>query len=397
MRRTVLPLLMLMLMLLLAAPARAQTMRDEVAALAGAKRQQAIAVERAARLEAQAGAARDAAAKARADRATMAARIQAAEADIATAQARITLIEQLRARQRARLAARQAPIVRLTTALVTMARRPPALALVQPGSVSDVVHVRSVLAATLPVIRARTEGLRAEVAAGNRLRADADTAVALLRQGQQALEARRRDLVRLEAAERARSARLVDSAMFEAERAQAMGEEARDIVELMGEIEQQTAAGARLAELPGPIPRPAAPTAAAAPIADRIAAAPRLPPYRLPVMGRVVAGLGEVSATGIRARGLTLAAARGAQVVAPTAGRIVFAGPFRGYGRIVIVDHGHGWTTLLTRFDALGVKVGDVVQQGSPLGTAAGGRAGMTVELRRDGRPIDITPLIGIG
>ena len=54
-----------------------------------------------------------------------------------------------------------------------MARRPPALALVQPGSLDEVVHVRSLLASTLPVIRARTAGLRAEMARGDALRRQA--------------------------------------------------------------------------------------------------------------------------------------------------------------------------------------------------------------------------------
>jgi hypothetical protein len=83
---------------------------------------------------------------------------------------RIRIIEGLRAQQRARLAERQEPVVRLTAALQTMARRPPALAMVQPGSIDDVVHVRSVLASTLPIIRARTPSLREEVKGGQRAR-----------------------------------------------------------------------------------------------------------------------------------------------------------------------------------------------------------------------------------
>src|SRR3546814_18640567 len=61
-------------------------------------------------------------------------------------------------------------LFRSVAALQMMARRPPALTLVQPGSLTDLVHVRSLLASTLPVIRERTAGLRAEVEEGNRLR-----------------------------------------------------------------------------------------------------------------------------------------------------------------------------------------------------------------------------------
>src|SRR3546814_16004786 len=76
------------------------------------------------------------------------------------------------------------------------------------------------------------------------------------------------------------------------------------------------------------------------------------------VVGKVVTGLGELSESGVRARGLTILAQPLAQVVAPTRGRVAFAGEYRGYGRIVIIDHGNGWTTLLAHLDRLSVEVG---------------------------------------
>jgi len=97
----------------------------------------------------------------------------------------------------------------------------------------------------------------------------------------------------------------------------------------------------------------------------------------------------------VRAKGLTLETRPGAQVVAPTRGRIAYAAEYRGFGKIVIIDHGQGWTSLITNLAALDVKVGDPVAQGSPLGRAdTGRRPTVTVELRRNGRPVDITPLV---
>ncbi|HWV11697.1 MAG TPA: peptidoglycan DD-metalloendopeptidase family protein, partial [Sphingobium sp.] len=121
------------------------------------------------------------------------------------------------------------------------------------------------------------------------------------------------------------------------------------------------------------------------------------PPYRLPVMGQLVTGMGELSESGVRSRGLTIATQSGALAVAPTAGRVVFAGPYRGYGQIIILDHGGGWTTLITGLQRLSAIVGDSVRQGDPLGNAANGRASIMVELRRNGRPVDIVPLVGLG
>src|SRR3546814_4737550 len=81
-----------------------------------------------------------------------------------------------------------------------------------------------------------------------------------------------------------------------------------------------------------------------------------------------------------------------AQVVAPTRGRVAFAGEYRGYGRIVIIDHGNGWTTLLAHLDRLSVEVGSIVRQGDPIGTAGRDRPRVIVELRRNGRPVNIIP-----
>lgn len=379
---------------MLAGAGLAQTMRDEAGALRDARAQASAASARARTLEAEAKKSRDAAGRARAEQSAVAARIQSAEADIAAAEARIRIVEALRARQRARLAARQTPIVRLTAALQTMARRPPALAIVQPGSISDLVHVRALLAAALPAVQARTVALRAEVVEGDRLRERADEAVATLRAGRQTLAGQRIALTRLEAAHRLRSQGLTDSAMFEQDRAMALGERARDIVDLMRELDDQADLREQLAQLPGPMLRPRQPGESVTPPQQAMVTREGHPPYRLPVVGRLVTGLGEVSEAGVRARGLTLETAAAAQVVAPTAGRIAYAGPFRGYGQIVIIDHGRGWTTLLAGLARVTVRVGETVDQGSPIGRTGTIRPRITVELRRDGAPFDIVPMI---
>jgi septal ring factor EnvC (AmiA/AmiB activator) len=372
----------------------AQSIGDERQALIDAKRQAQAATARSERFEADSARATEAAGKARAQAAAVAARIQAAEADIAAAEARIRIIEALRVVQRARLAAKQGPIVRLIAALQTMARRPPALALVQPGSMNDIAHVRALLGTTLPVIEERTKGLRAEVERGRQLRAQADEAVVLLKQGQDRLRDERARLTRLEAEQRQRSQSFTDSAMIESDRAIALGEKARDIVDLMRVLNDQASVRDRLITLPGPMLRPAVPGQAPPP-PDRVPM-PSLPPnYRLPVLGRIVTGLGEVSESGVRARGLTIQTRPDAQVIAPAGGRIVFAGRFRSYGSIVIIDHGRGWTTLVTSLSGITVAVGDAVDQGSPIGRAGAGRPTVTIELRHGADPVDITPLLG--
>jgi septal ring factor EnvC (AmiA/AmiB activator) len=327
----------------------------------------------------------------------MAARIQQAEADIQAAQARIAIIARMQRAQAARLAAKQEPVVRLTAALQMMARRPLALALVQPGSVSDAVHMRAVLGQILPVIQDRTAGLRAELERSRTLRETAEQAAGSLAQSQADLRDRQLALQTLETRKRLAAKDYRSNASLESDRALALGERARDIVDLMDRLQAAGDLRDELAALPGPLLRPARPDLTAAPAPALRRQSGGTPPYRLPVMGQLVTGMGELSESGVRSRGLTIVTQAGALAVAPTAGRVVFAGPYRGYGQIMILDHGGGWTTLITGLLRLSASVGDNVRQGDPLGSAGPGRPSITIELRRNGRPVDIVPLVGLG
>ncbi|MDX3909089.1 MAG: peptidoglycan DD-metalloendopeptidase family protein [Sphingobium sp.] len=373
------------------------SLAQERQSLTTARRQAREAASRSRQLEAQANQATQDADRASRRAAALAARIQESEAEVQAAQARIAIITRLQRTQAQRLAERQQPIVRLTAALQLLARRPAALAVAQPGSISDAVHVRLVLNAVLPVIRARTAGLRAEIARSRNLRNVAEQAAEALEGSRTQLAARQGELRRLETAKRIASRDYRSSASLESDRALALGERARDIVDLMDELENAGVVRERLATLPGPALRPARPGDVAAPRADFVPFQSGTLAYRLPVVGQLVTGFGEVSESGVRARGLTLATQPNAQVVAPAAGRIAFAGYYRGFGQILIIDHGQGWTTLITNLHRLSVAVGNSVRQGTPVGIAAPSTTTVTVELRRAGRPVNIVPLLTQG
>ena len=368
---------------------------DQVSRLETAKAQSAAAAARSAALEARAAHEKDEAAQASAQEAAVAARIQQAQADIAAGQARGAITARLLADQRGRLAAQQGPIARLIAALQSLAARPALISLVQPGSVDDLVHVRAVLASAMPVVRARTAALRTDPDRTRALQASAALAATALAESRTRLETQRLALTRLEAEHRMKSQALGRDALFESDRAIALGEQARDIVDLMSRMGDQASTRAALAALPGPLPRPPRPGEVASAL-DPVAWPAASPPYRLPVAGKLVTGLGELSDAGVRSRGLTIVTQPGAAVIAPAAGRVAYAGPFRSYGTIVILDHGGGWTTLVTGLGATSVAVGAQVAQGAAIGSAPRrDDPQVTVELRRRDRSVDMVPLIG--
>ena len=317
----------------------------------------------------------DAAAQARAR--AVDARIERAEAALAAERARAARIEAALSVQRTRLGEQQGPVARLLGALAALARRPALSAIVTPTSTDDLVHVRAVLDGVLPAIRRRTAALRDDVARTRALQASAVAATASLADGTERLAAARRELADLRGA----SYVAVDPAA-NADRALAIGEETRDLLDQLTAIGDQQARLADLIRLPGPPP---------VGVSLRLERAP----YRLPVPGRVATGFGEVSRNGVRARGITLAVAPAAAVVAPAAGRVVYARRYRSYGGVVIIDHGAGWNSLIFGLGSIAAREGDTIAAGTALGRASSApEAQVTVELRRQGRPVDLAQLL---
>jgi septal ring factor EnvC (AmiA/AmiB activator) len=227
------------------------------------------------------------------------------------------------------------------------------------------------------------------------LRIDADRARAALSLSRDRLAEKRAEFLQQSAAKRADFDQLRGAALAEEDRAIGLAEQAKDIGALMDVMTEDGALRDRLASLAGPVLRPneGETVQEAAAIVDPVL--PSQIPYRLPATGQLLAGLGDVSDNGVRARGLTLAVRPLAQLIAPSPGRVVFAGPFRGYGNVLIIDHGGGWTSLIASIGTLDVSVGESVIQGSPIGRAGEERPTITVELRLKGEPVDISRLIG--
>ena len=337
-------------------------------ALAQAREESARARERAAALDRRARAATLASERAINAAAALGARVQQAEAALAGADAQLALVRGQRRALDRRLARERAPLAQLLAGLQTQVRRPPLLTLLQPGSVADAVHLRAAVAAVGPQIATRTGDLRTALERSRALEREAALLVAQRNALRSELVTRRTELASASAAERLRARRAAGAADREAERALALGEEARDLATLVRRLGKRDAAlgVGRRGSARGLAPQGSGPS-----------------PYRLPVAGRPAPSANSGNAA------LVLLAQPGALVVAPGAGRVAFAGPFRGYGKIVIVEHPEGWTSLVTGLAATQVAIGQTLVAGSPLGLAPPGYPRIGLELRRNGQRVN--------
>ena len=320
-----------------------------------------------------------------AQRAVLSAEIDAAEAQIDTAAARFAIISRRQNAQQSQLNAQSEPVLRLNAALQHMAGKPTYLLMMQPGQREDYIHLRAVMATVQPAIMRQTSALRQQIAAQNELQAQEAAALKSLRDARRQLKSRQAALAKLEGDASGSAGALSANAAIAFEQAIAQGERARDIV---GRIDNQRLSAAKASELaaldgpfirPGPSdPQPSGESA-----------------YILPVAGKIVSGFSELTNTGYRERGMRLAVAEAARIIAPAAGTVTFAGRYRSYGQIVIIEHGKGWNSLITNLDSVQVAKGQKVDQGSLLGRAAKDAPDIGVELRKNGRFMDISALLG--
>jgi septal ring factor EnvC (AmiA/AmiB activator) len=93
----------------------------------------------------------------------------------------------------------------------------------------------------------------------------------------------------------------------------------------------------------------------------------------------------------VRSRGLTFATARGSQIVVPASGIVRFAGPFRDYDGIAIIDHGRGWMSLIVNVGS-SLAPGAELKAGDRLGRALGD---VGVELSHNGRHVSPALIAG--
>jgi len=363
-----------------AAPPQTSPMDDE---LRQARAEQAAAEAEVAKLDQAALQARDEASRLRAQQDAAAQAIEAAEARITASDVQLRLASAFVAAHRQQLAREQRPIASLLAGLATMAERPPLLALADRGGTDELVKVRILLDATLPVIRRKTARLSSELAAGQQLEQRALAAKTELVQGRKDLAARRQQFAALESRAIARSLASGGRALGAGDVAIAAGEDVERLRASEASSRDALRLAGQLAALEPAPPRPAGPEGGAV----------RLVPfaYVLPANARVIDGLGSVNDSGVQSRGLTLATSRGAPLAAPAAGTVRFSGPYGDYDGILIIDHGGGWMSLIVNV-ASTLRPGSRVQLGDPVGRALGP---IGVELSQNGRRISPALIAG--
>lgn len=309
-----------------------------------------------------------------------AATAMAREDEASDLELRLAEIDAERGGREAAIANRRGEIAALAGALQRLARQPPEALALDPATPLDAARTATLVGAMVGTLERQAQALKSELAALTAARqAHLQTRTALA----QTLADLAQERARLETALAARAravARLADERGDTAARIARLG---RESAELLG----------RLEPAPAISPQNARAVARSAPVSPADLQA--LPAYRWPVRGRIVENWGQAQPGGQISRGLTIEPREAASLVAPADGTVAFAGTFRGYGQILILEHGGGYHSILAQLSRIDAAVGQTVTAGEPVGRAGIDDRGMPVlylELRRNGQPVDPTP-----
>ena len=109
-----------------------------------------------------------------------------------------------------------------------------------------------------------------------------------------------------------------------------------------------------------------------------------------PARGPVVTAYGEQMSKGVTSKGIIIKTRSQAQVISPYDGTVIFAGPFRGYGNLIIIEHGQVYLSLLAGLEEVDCELGQMLLAGEPVGQMPeSGDTRLYVELRKDNHPIN--------
>jgi septal ring factor EnvC (AmiA/AmiB activator) len=266
-------------------------------------------------------------------------------------------------------AQRQGEYSATVRSLLRMRQLPVSAILSRPEDMQQLMQTAAAMEVTTEALARHAADLKARVALLEALQKRAENAQNALSSEQKRWQSTQASLSKQVAARQAMIRRLQSDYTREQARVEALSQEAKSVQELIDKLQTEQRASAR------------------APLKPMTRNAGSL---RAPVAGSVLHRFGERKNDNETFRGMVFRTRPYGTVVAPYDGEVVFTGPFRDYGDMVLIRHGNGYISLLAGLGKIEVALNQDVKAGEPLGNMGGtGGQELYVELREKSKPID--------
>jgi septal ring factor EnvC (AmiA/AmiB activator) len=316
--------------------------------------------------------------------------IQSQEAVIAKSEAELARLKTERAGLLAELGEKQDVLSELLAGLQQLEQNPPPALVVEPNDILAALRGAMLLGTIAPDLQAEAQALAAKLDQLQSLEASIAARRVEVEQEIARLQAARADLGTLVEQKRALVSRGTAELEAERKRTAALADKAKSLRQLL----------ARLAEDRKRAEQEAAESQAAAERErlrqEELQRQPKMVfaeakgKLAFPAQGQIVRRFGQADGLGREIQGVLIATRGGAQVTTPADGEVEFAGAFRSYGQVLILNPGGGYRVLLAGMDKVTANVGEFLRAGEPVGEMGSGPASVTLfgEVVQDERPV---------
>jgi murein hydrolase activator len=342
----------------------------------------------------------------------VAGRVRTIETQIGNTEGRLRTLDGRQDQIRQSLASRRAEVAEVLAALQRAGRRTPPALLVRPEDALRSLRTAMLLGAVVPEMRTRATQLVDELSELVRVRKQIANEHDQLAVDRDKMSADQQRLAALVDARQKQQTDLEQGIQTEQQRAERLAKQAGDLKDLIAKMELDLKSAAKAAATANLQGAPAA--ANGKPDFGALKDPGRLSPaiafasakglLLLPVNGVKIRGFGGSDGAGGVQRGISVTTRAGAQVTTPCDGWVVYAGPFRSYGQLLILNAGGGYHVLLAGMERISVNIGQFVLTGEPVATmgttsqvasilaTTSSQPVLYIEFRKDGTPIDPGP-----
>lgn len=306
---------------------------------------------------------------------------QEQESILSRLEAKLPELEKSAAERHRALNDRRQQMTGTLAALERLSRNPPQALLLSNAEPLKIVRSALLLRAALPHLRARAVALRQDLSEITTVRIELKNRQRKIKSATAALETKRTHLNALMVHKTSERRRMIKETRQVDNHLARLSERAESLRELFAHLQKEAR--------PKSKPKPRRPQIAFLP--DAPIAKSDFGAMMQPARGKLVERFGQDTETGSSAKGATFKTRLRAQVVAPFDGKVVFAGPFKGYGQILIIQHGDAYHTLLAGMRRVDATLGQRLLAGEPIGVMGSQEAGtrLYIEARRKGQPVN--------
>ncbi len=306
------------------------------------------------------------------------------------------------------LAARQDELSSLLAGLQRLDLDPPPALIVEPANVLAALRGAMMFGAVVPELRDKAQAVQTNLDELAAIREESQTEREARTQAIAQLQSSQEELQRLQAERKAQAAQAATDLQAEKARATELASKAKSLEELLAALdkkkrddEAKQLAEAKAAEQAA---------ADAKRKQDELTMRSALPlsaalgKLALPVNGHITRHFGDDTGLGTTLQGMAIGTEANMNVISPVAAKVEFAGPFRSYGELLILNAGEGYLVLLAGMKQISVELGQTIKAGEPLGQMGDGPSNLAVlgetaklpelyvEFRKDNTAIDPAP-----